>query len=77
MENEYKLHRVNTKIPGELNDWLDEESRRTGLSKSSLIMLSVQAYYDQKTVVKRMGDMGDFAKKVEVMRELSERNDSE
>lgn len=76
MEDEYKLYRVNTKIPGELNDWLDQESKRTGMSKSSLIMLAIQTTYDQKTMMKRMGDMGQLASKIDEIVEAIERNET-
>lgn len=74
MENEHKLQRVNTKLPQHLNDWLDDESSKTGISKSSLIMLSVQAYHDQKIVIKKMADLGEVTNELERLRETIERN---
>lgn len=77
MEEEYKLYRVNTKLPEELNEWLDNESRRTGISKSTLIMLSVQAQHDQKTMLRKMGDMGELASKMDGILEALERSESD
>lgn len=79
MEKE-ELFRVNTKIPGELNQWLDERSRRTGITKSALIMLAVQSAYDQQNVLKRMADMGEVASKLDAVISVlqdTERNDPE
>jgi len=78
MSEEYKVHRVNTKLPEELNNWLDEKSKRTGITKSALIMLAVQASYDQQTMLSRMSDMGEVAHKLdEVINAIqdSQRND--
>lgn len=40
--------RVNTRISAEINDWLDDECKRTGITKSTLIHLALQTYMQQK-----------------------------
>lgn len=49
--------RVNTRISKNLNDWLDKRSKETGYSKSTLVMLALENYYQQIEVVEKMGDM--------------------
>ena len=49
--------RVNTRISKNLNDWLDKRSKETGYSKSTLVMLALENYYQQTEVVEKMGDM--------------------
>lgn len=49
--------RVNTRISKTLNDWLDRRSKETGYSKSTLIMLALENYYQQTEVIEKMGDM--------------------
>jgi hypothetical protein len=52
-----KLVRVNTNITEELNDWLNAESERTGISKSSLILMALTQYKDQKNVMSQIPDL--------------------
>lgn len=40
--------RKNIRIPKDLSDWLDKESKRTAIPVSSLITLSVERYIEQK-----------------------------
>lgn len=76
-EKEYELFRVNTKLPREYNEWLDEQSKITGISKSTLIMLAVETYINQKTVMKSMGDIGELMQKFDELREAVERKELE
>lgn len=39
-----ELVRVNTNITKDLNDWLNERSKKTGFSKSTLIHLALDNY---------------------------------
>jgi len=57
--------RVNTRISSTLNDWLDKESKLTGVPKSTLVMLALENYYQQREVIKSMSDMGAIMKKLE------------
>jgi len=47
--------RVNTRISRTLNEWLNSRSHKTGLSKSTLIMLALENYYQQTEAVAQMG----------------------
>lgn len=38
------LVRINTRISTIMNEWLDERSRITGLSKSTIVMLALEGY---------------------------------
>lgn len=57
--------RVNTRISATLNEWLDKESNETGVPKSTLVMLALENYYQQREVIKRMSDMGAIMEKLE------------
>ena len=46
--------RVNTRISRTLNEWLNSRSHKTGLSKSALIMLALENYYQQTEAVDQM-----------------------
>ena len=61
------LVRVNTRIGVHHNDWLDKESKRTGVSKSGLIQLAIDSYKMQNEVIytldqmtKKIDDLGNL-----------------
>ena len=60
-----EMVRVNTRISKVLNDWLDGRSNETGVPKSTIVMLALENYYQEKEVMKTMGDMGTIMKKLE------------
>lgn len=39
--------RVNSRISAEINDWLDQRSRMTGVPKSSIIHMALESYMIQ------------------------------
>jgi len=49
-----ELVRVNTRIGKHHNDWLDEESARTGMSKSSIVQLAIDNYMRQNQSINSM-----------------------
>ena len=53
-----EMMRVNTRIGVDANAWLDAESERTGVPKSTLIHLAIEQFIQQKEVMSRMSDMG-------------------
>lgn len=61
--------RVNTRISKKLNEWLDQRSKETGHSKSTLIMLALENYYQQNEVMDRMQDMTYLMKSIEEIKE--------
>lgn len=60
-----EMVRVNTRISKTLNDWLDERSDKTGVPKSTIVMLALEDYHKEKEVMKAMGDMGSIMLKLE------------
>lgn len=50
--------RVNCRIGATENAWLDAESKRTGISKSSLVQMAVEAYiidrHENKAIMQRI-----------------------
>ena len=59
------MMRVNTRIGADANAWLDAESERTGVPKSTLIHLAIEQYIQQKEVMTRMSDMGQLLQAIE------------
>lgn len=64
-----EIVRVNTRISKTLNDWLDKRSKETGYSKSALVMLAIENYYQQTEVVKRMGDMATIYQELQEIKD--------
>ncbi|WP_137744927.1 hypothetical protein [Robertmurraya siralis] len=60
-----EMVRVNTRISSKLNEWLDKQSDETGVPKSTIVMLALENYFQQKEAMKSMGNMGDILKKLE------------
>jgi len=60
-----EMVRVNTRISKTLNDWLDKESGETGVPKSTIVMLALETYYQQREVVKNMTDLTAIYQKLE------------
>lgn len=52
--------RVNCRIGVTENAWLDAESKRTGISKSSLVQMAVEAYiidrHENEAIMKRVAE---------------------
>lgn len=61
-----KMVRVNTRISAELNRWLNEESQRTGVSKSTLIHLALTAYMQQERAI---GSLEEIIKRLDRIEE--------
>lgn len=68
--------RVNTRISRKLNEWLNRRSHITGLSKSALIMLALENYYQQTEAVEQMAkweaiyrEVDDLKRRMEKMNE--------
>lgn len=59
-----EMVRVNTRISSVLNEWLDKESKVTGVPKSTLVMLALENFYKEREVLKSMSDMGELMQKL-------------
>ena len=62
---EKELVRVNTRIGADLNDWLDQHSARTGMSKSVIMMMATENYRREQQVMVGMENMGLLFQKLE------------
>lgn len=60
-----EMIRVNTRIGADANAWLDAESNKTGVPKSTLIHLAVEAYIQQKNAMRAMTDLGQIVQAIE------------
>lgn len=70
-----EMVRVNTRISEKANNWLDKESNNTGLPKSTLILLAVENYIQQKEAMSMMGDMGQVVDKLNELEKAVKRKD--
>lgn len=64
------IQRVNARLGYTQNKWLDEESKRTGISKSSLIQMAVEQYIAQKQALNAMYDMTALVDKLENIEDI-------
>lgn len=69
-----KMVRVNTRISATLNNWLDEESKLTGVPKSTLVMLSLENFFKEREVIRRMSDLGTVMDKLNEIELQIQRN---
>lgn len=60
-----KLFRINANISVELNEWLDQEAKRTGHTKSTLIMLAIESYKQQKTAQSQVIELSQLISRLE------------
>lgn len=68
--------RVNTRISAEINDWLDQRAKKTGIPKSSIIHIALEQYVMQLRSVDALelsqGTLRDlFAKVEQIEKKLS------
>lgn len=68
-----EMVRVNTRISSKLNEWLDKQSDETGVPKSTIVMLALENYFQQKEAIKNMGDMGLILEKLELIEKQMEK----
>lgn len=47
MSDSREMVRINTRISAEVNDWLDERSKKTGVPKSSIVYIALEQYMIQ------------------------------
>lgn len=77
MKKEKTLQRVNSRLGYTQNKWLDEESKLTGISKSSLIQMAVEQYIAQKQALNAMYDMPSMIEKLESLETLLKEQNKE
>lgn len=74
LENKPDMVRVNTRISGAANDWLDKQSFETGVPKSTLILLAIENYIREKEAMAMMADMGQVVEAIERLEKAIQRN---
>lgn len=57
--------RVNARISGDLNKWLDETSKEMAIPKSTIIAIAVEQYRQQKEAIKVMPEMQKLLEKLD------------
>lgn len=68
-----EMARLNTRVSMDLNNWLDAESARSGLSKSAIMMIAAENYRREKEAFGMMADMGELVAKIEKLERAVER----
>lgn len=74
IENKPEMVRVNTRISGAANEWLDNQSLNTGVPKSTLILLAIENYIREKEAIAMMADMGQVVEAIERLEQAVKRN---
>lgn len=65
-----EMIRVNTRISVTSNEWIDKYSEKTGLPKSTIIMIAIENFIREKETFDRMADMGDVVAKLEELEKV-------
>lgn len=60
-----EMLRVNTRISSDLNNWIEKYSKETGYPKSTVIMLALDNYKQQKEAIGTMGAILDKLERLE------------
>lgn len=59
--------RVNTRISSDINNWLDNRSKQTGITKSTLIHLALDQYVQQQNATYTNQDLEEIKKEIRVL----------
>ena len=70
-----EMFRLNTRVSVQANEWLDNESEKTGIPKSVLVLMAVEQYIHNKEVMSNMADMGGIVKALERLEEKLSNDD--
>lgn len=65
-----EMVRINTRISKQLNEWLDNRSRETGLPKSTLVFLALEQYMQQIEVMAKTHEWKAMLDQLEKISEL-------
>ena len=76
MTEKKEMVRVNTRISEKTNEWLDRQSNESGIPKSTLILLAIENYIQQKDAMTMMNDFSSVIERLEKLQETMERNGS-
>lgn len=60
--------RINTRISKQLNEWLDNRSKKTGIPKSTIVFLALEQYMQQ---IDAMGKVAEFNAMLERLEKMS------
>lgn len=67
--NKSEMQRINVRISIKANEWLDRESAETGFSKSTMVMLALEQYIQQKQALQGMHDMNSLVERLDRIEE--------
>lgn len=57
--------RINVRIPADVNEWLDKESKRTAVPKSSLVYMMIDKYIAEKAAVSTLKHLPSYLEMAE------------
>lgn len=60
-----EMLRVNTRISSDLNDWIEAYTKKTGFPKSTVIMLALDNFRQQRDAMDMMNVMQNLVNKVD------------
>lgn len=55
--------RLSIRVSADLNDWLDAESKATGISKTAIVAFATEQYRQQKNTTVSMPEMLELIRK--------------
>lgn len=67
--------RINIRIPADINDYLDNESKRTGVPKSSLVYMMIDKYISDRKAMDNFQGMPAMFNKLTQMEESQKKGE--
>lgn len=58
------LKRLNVRVSGEVNDFLEKRSEESGLSKTSLVQIALESYMQTYKATNSLDDLADLSDKL-------------
>lgn len=60
-----EMVRVNARVSVDVNKWLDEYSKESGVSKSTIVYMALEQFKTTKVATDSFGDMAKIAKDID------------
>ena len=63
------LVRINIRVSREIKDWIDEYSKKSGLSQSVIGLLALESYMQQKKAFQKIDQLQRLSQEVEQVKQ--------
>lgn len=64
--------RIGVKIPADVNEWLDQESKRTAVAKSSLVYMMIDKYIKETKAIDSMHGMPALFSQIKSVQQMDQ-----